>query len=61
MKGRIECNLGDDRPVAARLESLEDMVKEVAEKLAKMESNQEKMAKSPQPVASHQWSSHHWH
>ena len=51
VKGRIEGNLGDELPVAARLESLEDMIKGVADKLAKMESSQKKMAEAPLPVA----------
>ena len=47
---RMESTLGDERPVAARLESLEDMVGGVVEKLARMETNQDKMAKVVQPV-----------
>ena len=48
VRGRMEGNLGDDRPVAARLESLEDMMKGVVDKLAKMESNQDRMVQAPQ-------------
>ena len=46
VRGRMDGNVGDDRPVASRLESLEDMMKGVVEKLTKMESNQ---VKAPQP------------
>ena len=33
VRGRLDCAVGDERPVATRLESLEDMVKGVVEKL----------------------------
>ena len=50
VRGRLECNVGDERPVASRLESLEDMVKGVVEKLARMETNQARQVKATQPV-----------
>ena len=47
---RMESTVGDERPVAARLESLEDMVREVVEKLARMEAKQDKVTKAAQPL-----------
>ena len=41
-RGCLECNVGDERPVAARLESLEGLVKKVVEKINKMEAQQPK-------------------
>ena len=45
VRGKLDCNTEDERPVASRLESLEDMVKTVVEKLAKIESNQTRVVK----------------
>jgi hypothetical protein len=49
VRGRLECNVGDERPVATRLETLEDMVKGVVEKLARMETNQVRAVRDQQP------------
>ena len=49
VRARLDCNVGDDRPVATRLESLEDMVKGVVEKLARMETNQARAVRVQQP------------
>ena len=53
VRGRVDCNVDGERPVATRLESLEDMVKGVVEKLARMENNQTKdrEMRALQPVA----------
>ena len=51
VRARMESVQGDSRPVGARLESLEDMMKSVVDKLSRIESTQEKMAKAPRPVA----------
>ena len=48
VKGRIEGCISEDRPLAARLESLEDIMKGVVEKLGKVESNQMSMARATQ-------------
>jgi hypothetical protein len=39
VRGLLDSNPGDERPVASRLESLEDMVKGVVDRLARMETN----------------------
>ena len=51
VRGRLDCNVGDERPVATRLESLEDMVKGVVDRLARMETNQARGVSAPQPLA----------
>ena len=50
VKGLLESNVSDERPVATKLESLEDMVKGVVERLTRMEANQAKAVRTPQPV-----------
>ena len=49
VRARLDCKVGDDRPVATRLESLEDMVKGVVEKLARKETNQARAVRIQQP------------
>ena len=51
VRSRIDCNPESERPVATRLESLEDMVKGVVERLTRMEANQERDSRRPQPAA----------
>ena len=50
VRGLIDSNVGDDRPVASRLESLEDMMKGVVEKLSRIETYQSKAVKVPEVV-----------
>ena len=50
VKGLLESNVSDERQVATKLESLEDMVKGVVERLTRMEANQAKAVRTPQPV-----------
>ena len=51
VRGKLDCNTGDERPVATRLESLEDLVKGVVERLTRMEANQERQVRTqPQAV-----------
>ena len=47
VRGKLDCNTGDERPVATRLESLEDLVKGVVERLTRMEANQGRQEKTP--------------
>ena len=52
----MACTVEEERPLAVRLESLEDMVKDVVGKLARMESKQARVERStaagPQPTFS---------
>ena len=50
MRGRLECNTEDERPVASRLESLEGMVKGVMDKLARIETVQNRSVNEQQLV-----------
>ena len=50
VRGLLDSNVGDERPVATRLESLESMVRGVVDRLSRMEANQVKAAiRVPQP------------
>ena len=48
VRGKLECNTEDERPVASRLESLEDMVKGVMDKLARIETAQKRSVNEQQ-------------
>ena len=50
VKSFLDSNTGDERPVATRLESLEDMVKGVVDRLSRMETNQARAVRVPQSV-----------
>ena len=50
VRSLLDSNVGDERPVATRLESLEGMVRGVVDRLSRMEANQKVAARVPQPV-----------
>ena len=58
VRGRLDCTQGDERPVATRLESIEDMLRGVVDRLTRMETIQNRevrpqvqLLEAPAPAA----------